>query len=202
MCFIDAGSKIIVINNSMSLGRQRYTIAHELYHIEIEHQEKGVICKSVLDAENKNVASTDSEREADRFASYFLLPYEALEWFIDKNNISAWKLSYVVKLSQLYQMSYRSILYRLHQEKLISDVLYHKWLNMSIVDVLHAEGADMQLYKIHQDEPEESFGEYGRLLESLKASNRISGSLYRQFADEGLRDESDNNIWKDGVVCE
>ena len=35
MCVIDGDSKIIAVNSMMSLGRQRFTVAHELYHIEI-----------------------------------------------------------------------------------------------------------------------------------------------------------------------
>ena len=36
MCIVDENSKVIAINSSMSVGRQRFTIAHELYHLEME----------------------------------------------------------------------------------------------------------------------------------------------------------------------
>ena len=80
MCINDGNIKIIGINSTMTKGRQRFTLAHELYHLLIEENTgKPIICN--------NPYRDDSEREADKFASYLLMSEEGLSQYCDMNNI-------------------------------------------------------------------------------------------------------------------
>lgn len=182
MCIVDHGSKIIAVNSRMSQGRQRFTLSHELYHIEIENTKSGVVCK--------NGANQDSEKEADRFASYFLLPCDGLEWFADNYRIKEWELKDVVRLSQVFRMSCQAVVYRLHQESVIDDIRYRRWMDINIPRVAGDMGQDMQLYmRTPEVDSEKSYGEYRRLLTNAKRERKISDSLYRQFAIEGFCNE-------------
>lgn len=193
MCIIDGASRIVAVNSGMSLGRQRFTMAHELYHIEIEHTSQGVICK--------NGTLSDSEKEADQFASYFLLPYDALDWFIDKYAVRRWTLDFIIKLSQLFRMSFQAILFRLYQEDRITKNEYQNWMNQNVVSLVGDMGIDMTLYmKSLEDEQEVSYGQYCRLLEQARQRGRISESLYRQFATEGFCDERWRRLTREAIV--
>lgn len=67
MCIRDGKNKIIGINSTSTYGRQRFTIAHELYHLFFHEDFKSVVCSKDLEA-NKD----PQEKEADMFASFDL----------------------------------------------------------------------------------------------------------------------------------
>lgn len=73
---------VICINSKSSYGRQRFTLAHELYHILYENKMDRVICGMSL-VGNKS----DSEKEADQFASYLLMPYDSLIQYGEKEKL-------------------------------------------------------------------------------------------------------------------
>ena len=57
---------VICINSNMSIGRQRFTLAHELYHLLFEEDKRNlIICETLND--------DDSEIEANIFASYLII---------------------------------------------------------------------------------------------------------------------------------
>ena len=66
----------------MSYGRQRFTVAHELYHLFYEEELKTVICQKDIYGQKP-----DSEKEADIFASYLLAPYDSLRSYIKENKL-------------------------------------------------------------------------------------------------------------------
>ena len=73
MCTKEKDDIVICINSTTSYGRQRFTLAHELYHVLYEEGMQRVICDMSM-----NGNKSDSEKEADQFASYLLMPYDAL----------------------------------------------------------------------------------------------------------------------------
>ena len=78
MCIKDGNIEIIGINSKMVKGRQRFTMAHELYHLLIEENSGNpIICNEHL--------RDDSEREADKFASYLLMAN--LEILLNRNDV-------------------------------------------------------------------------------------------------------------------
>lgn len=72
ICIKNEGANLIAINSEMSYGRQRYSLAHELYHLFYDSSDG--ISISAKSFEDKN----ENEIIADWFASYFLAPYNAL----------------------------------------------------------------------------------------------------------------------------
>jgi len=72
VCLKTDASVVIAVNSGMSYGRQRFTLAHELYHYYFDEGATSTICP--VGFGNK----TDEEKEADMFASYLLMPQAAL----------------------------------------------------------------------------------------------------------------------------
>ena len=129
MCVADEGAKYIVLNASMSPGRQHFTAAHELYHLEVEKDRAGKICHMGI-----NDSKNESEKQADKFASYFLMPYDGLEWYCEKFKINEWDdIADIIYLSQFYQMSYMATLYRLEQEGRIDKARYKELSGKNII---------------------------------------------------------------------
>lgn len=95
MCTRINENTIICINSGTSYGRQRFTLAHELYHILYEENMQRVICDMSM-GEDKS----DSEREADRFAAYLLMPYDALHQYAEGR--THWCLEDVIEAEQFF----------------------------------------------------------------------------------------------------
>ena len=68
MCLKDnSGHRFMLVNSNQPMGRQHFTIAHELYHLFIEEKPTPHKCNP---GNSKNVV----EQSADMFASSFLMP--------------------------------------------------------------------------------------------------------------------------------
>ena len=65
------GNNLIAINSAMTIGRQRFSLAHELYHLYFDS------CMMSVCGKRLNYGK-EVERSADMFASYFLMPEAAL----------------------------------------------------------------------------------------------------------------------------
>ena len=72
MCVRDSEIKLIAINSTMSYGRQRFSLAHELYHLYFDYESGFNVCSKRIDS------NSEVEKCADQFASYFLAPYKSL----------------------------------------------------------------------------------------------------------------------------
>ncbi len=120
MCIKEGNIEIIGINSTMAKGRQRFTISHELYHLLIEENVgKPIIC-------NKHYRDT-SEKEADKFASYFLMSDEGLNQYCYMNKIDEWNLDNIISVEQYFQISHQSLLIRLLNNRLISKKEYKEY---------------------------------------------------------------------------
>ena len=104
-CSKTKDDKVIFINTNHTLGRQNFTLAHELYHLLYEDIEDFIVCGI-----NNN---SQSEINANNFASTLLMPDSALYWFKNKNQIDDWSLEDVIKCEQHYQVSRSTMLLRL-----------------------------------------------------------------------------------------
>lgn len=192
MCIVDENSKVIAINSSMSVGRQRFTIAHELYHLEMEQLKEGKVCPTGI-YENR----AETEKEADMFATFLLMPYDGLEWYIDKFDILEWNLKNIIDLSQFYKLSYMAVLFRLKYEGRITAEEFEQFKNINVKNQALKYGYDISLYNSSQeDERWITLGEYPRILEEKR--NTIPESLYKQFCKEGFRNVVEQGELEEG----
>lgn len=99
--------RCIYVNNKEPLGRQNFTIAHELYHAFFEKSKAGICLQSLR--------SKDSvEYTAERFASNLLIPRNYLakllmsKQYINNNSISTEKM---FELQKRFNVSFQAMVY-------------------------------------------------------------------------------------------
>ena len=169
-CSKTENDKIICLNSKHSKGRQNFTLAHELYHLLFEDDKDSFICNVNSDSE--------SEKNADDFASCLLIPNIALYEFMNRNKIDGWELKDIIKCEQFFQISHIAMLCKLRREKLIS---YKEFLNFrpGVKKVAWNLGYDLSLY-----EPTKKYYSLGKiiLLSNLAYDNgKITGGKYDEI---------------------
>lgn len=184
-CLKSKNSEVIAINSEMSIGRQRFSLAHELYHHYYDTTGESLVCA------NQIGMGTDIEKSADLFASYLLMPQNALYTCIrkvlvgDKVKVS---LSDVIRLEQHFGVSRQAMLYRLRQENVLpantSDMERNVILNAGRL------GYDTALYKpLPKDKQMTTRGYYIKQAESLLEKDLISNGKYEELLLEANRDD-------------
>ena len=86
----------IAINSLMTMGRQSFSLAHELYHLFYDDNMKAICSKKIGSGD-------DTERKADVFAAYFLMPRAALAYKKEEmkpNKNDRLDLSDIVRIEQ------------------------------------------------------------------------------------------------------
>lgn len=180
ICINRNNIQIICINSTMNLGRQRFTLAHELYHLLVEKKFNLFVC-------NDDERYNDSEKEANSFASFLLMPSQALENFIDLNNISKWNLENIIKIEQHFQISHEAMLYRLYQDSKIS---YHERENFRQIGIVRAAKNRKISSKLYERPSEPKYtvlGKYIDLIEKLDSNNVISSGKRRELLLDAFR---------------
>lgn len=140
-CMKSEDDVVILINSDQSKGRQNFTLAHELYHLKFDESQDIQICK--LNSKD------EVEEKANKFASYFLMPKCALEDYYDRSGIKEWTLKDIVKCEQLFQISHKAMLTRLHEEGYLDDETFEDFSSptFSIRKYAANLGFDTSLYE-------------------------------------------------------
>ena len=116
----------IVINSNMTLGRQVFTVAHELAHAFFHSRSADVII-------SMHGAELGRERFADAFAGEFLVPGDELRRLVTEH--SPWdnltNPTTVVHLQRHFGVSYATIRVRLLQERLINRATFEMLAQVS-----------------------------------------------------------------------
>ena len=181
MCTKENEDIIICINSTTSYGRQRFTLAHELYHVLYEKGMRRVICDMSM-----NGNKSESEIEADQFASYLLMPYDALlEYEHDKEK---WDLEKVIDAEQFFQISHQAMLHRLVRDDLLSNEAADRYKSITVSAVAARLGYGKELY-FPTDKKEQYFttGEYIRKVEKMAERDLISEGKREELLLEAYR---------------
>ena len=190
MCINDGNIEIIGINSTMSKGRQRFTLSHELYHLLIEKNlGKPIICNNPL--------RDNSEREADKFASYLLMSEEGLSQYCDMNEIDEWNLSNIISVEQYFQISHHALLIRLLNNRLISKKEYDEYKGKHISYEARIRGYGDELYRPSSEEDQYmTLGRYINTIEYLDERGKISQSKKKELLLDGYRGDIVFNVDK------
>lgn len=174
MCTKENEDIIICINSTTSYGRQRFTLAHELYHVLYEENMKRVICDMSISGDK-----SESEKEADQFASYLLMPYDALLAY--EHDKAKWNLEKVIDAEQFFQVSHQAMLHRLVYDNLLSNDVADEYKAITVSTEAAKLGYGKELY-FPTDKNKQFFttGEYIRKVEKMAKKELIS---------EGKREE-------------
>jgi Zn-dependent peptidase ImmA (M78 family)/transcriptional regulator with XRE-family HTH domain len=107
---IDRSFPLLFVNGDHSRPRSLFTLAHELGHLLAQRADDGI----ALDREL--AGSTDSERLANAFAASYLMPESEISLELEKYRRV---LSTLVRLTDLFGVSYETLVYRLHSLRLV-----------------------------------------------------------------------------------
>ena len=181
MCTRVKDDTVICINSGTSYGRQRFTLAHELYHILYEENMQRVICDMSM-GDDRN----DSEREADRFATYLLMPYDALHQYAEDRK--RWTIYDVIEAEQFFQISHQAMLLRLFLEECIDKKQLEEYQKVRVTGEALKMGYSGELY-CPSPENRRYFttGEYIRKVELLAQQKRISTGKKEEMLLEAFR---------------
>lgn len=168
MCTKEDEDIVICINSTTSYGRQRFTLAHELYHVLYEEGKQRVICDM-----NMNGDKSESEKEADQFASYLLMPYDALLEF--EHDKTKWNLEKVIDAEQFFQVSHQAMIHRLVSDNMLSNNNTDEYKTITISTVAAKLGYGKELYfPTARNKQYFTTGEYIRKVERMAEKDLIS----------------------------
>ncbi|HEX2969445.1 MAG TPA: ImmA/IrrE family metallo-endopeptidase [Bacteroidales bacterium] len=172
----------ILINSLHSVGRQNFSICHELFHL---YKQEGFIphhCKA--GSFDKDV---QTEWMADVFASYFLIPDGGILHLIPDTEVSKRDritIETVLKIENYFGCSRSALLYRLKEMSIITSGKYEE-LSQNVRRTAKEYGYSTELY-----EPGNEglvIGNYGVLAKQLFDKEKISeGHYYSLLSDIGI----------------
>ncbi len=180
-CSKTKDDNVIFINTNHTIGRQNFTLAHELYHLLYENLDEFIVC-----GVNNN---SQSERNADNFASTLLMPDSALYWFKKMNQIKEWSLEDIIRCEQHYQISRYTMLIRLKNLNWISQNQFDTF-GLNIIREADRLGYDTNLYKPSpENQKYSSIGELIRLTEKAYEDEKITGGKRREILLKSFRND-------------
>lgn len=180
-------SNVIAINSDMSIGRQNFSLAHELYHLYYGESNKCIISPISITSNNFE------ENCAETFASYFLIPQISLREMVKKmheeNKATKISLADVIKLEQYFGVSHKAMLYRLKGENFINDDELKEMKEVIISTEARKLGYDTALYFSNETRKSTVFGYYITLANKLLEKEKISQNRYDELLLDALRSD-------------
>lgn len=185
VCYKIPNSKLIVINSDMSIGRQRFSLAHELYHLFFDDLSTNTI--SLLSIGNGD----ENEKKADQFASFFLIPQASLYAFIedikDEKGRSDLSVEDVIRLEQYYGVSHKAMLFRLQEEEILSPDQV-KSMDGGVIELAARLGYDTSIYRPATEKNKRKvLGHYISLAEKRLKEGGISQGKYEEILLDAFR---------------
>lgn len=184
MCVTGSQVKLIAVNSAMSYGRQRFSLAHEFYHLYYDDSSGFHVCSKKFDLANA------VEKNADQFASYFIAPYKSLREMVRKicggKNLSLQK---VIELEQYFGMSHLAMLWRLVSEGYLSKNELDAY-GSGVISVARGLGYDDKLYKPSPAEAQKrTYGYYLKQVERLRKKDLVSCGKIEELLLDAYRDD-------------
>ena len=165
----------ILINSNHSIGRQNFSICHELYHLYIQPDFSPHHCKAGSFDKDSN-----QEYLADTFASYFLMPEDGILSLIPDSEFKKDKINLdtIFKIEQYFGCSRLALLYRLFDMKLISQGKLEEY-SQFVKSQAKQYGYPIDLYEAGNHGL--IIGNYGSLAKYLYDKEKISEGHYHSL---------------------
>jgi Zn-dependent peptidase ImmA (M78 family) len=166
-------NRFMLINASQSLGRQNFTIAHELYHLYIQQNFNSMSCQTGLFNKKNSI-----EYEADSFSACFLMPESGILDLIPDSELKLKnpELYTIVKLEQYFGVSRKAILRRLNDIGILKRAQYDQYSQLGAKSTAVQFGFDTSLYMPGNEKL--IIGDYGQKARLLFEKGKISESHY------------------------
>jgi len=173
--------RVILVNSSKTLGHQNFTIAHEIYHCLHDENLVSRACKT----ESFDQVS-ESEQIADLFATFLLMPEDAIfnQLRLRKKLDLKLTLADIINLEQFFGVSRKAICWRLEDLRLITRDESDKYC-VNVIQSARSLGKNTDLYKPTNDKT--IISDYAeKAIEALQ-KNLITESRYEEIlADADL----------------
>lgn len=178
-------NSVIAINSSMTLGRQRFSLGHEFYHLFYDDS-MIAICAKKIDS------GKEIERSADMFASYFLMPDAALidmsKELAEEHEDKLLSLSDVIRIEQYFGVSHQAAVIRLMHTSYLDQKKGDSMLGIAVRQKAEALGYSSELYKpLPQDKQYGTYGNYIKQVEELADKKMISNGKYEKLLLDAFR---------------
>ncbi len=186
ICVKGEKNNVIAINSSMTMGRQRFSMAHELFHLYFDDDELTSICSKKIGV------GSEKELQADQFASYLLMMPDALSEVIKRiKNTASDKLSIkdVVRLEQYFGVSRQAILVRLIGEKEMTSQEAEP-MRQNVIWSAVSSGYDDTLYKPSpEDKRYKTYGFFIQQADNALEKGLISSGKYEELLLSAFRSD-------------
>ena len=173
---------VIFINSKQTYARQRFNLAHEIYHLRFD---EGLV--TCINKSNDKI-----EKKADQFASCLLLPHGALSYYEQINNITEWTIDEIIHAEQYFQISHHALMWRLRNLEKITYNYYNKYKNNPI-NYVRKLGYNTKLYQPYT-ESNTTDGNYIYLLNKLYDDDIISYGKRDELLLDAFCEEK---VWKE-----
>lgn len=136
------GNRFMLVNSNNPIGRQHFTIAHELYHLFVESNPKPHMC-------TPDEGKDESEKCADLFASMLLMPSDGLMQIMPQQELVSGRVSVatIVRAEHYFSVSRTAILNRLSDLGVITRGQRDELKHISALQSAKELGYDTALYK-------------------------------------------------------
>lgn len=167
------GLRFMLVSSNSTMGRQHFTIGHELYHLFFDENPQPHMCGTD--------GKAPTEQSADMFASNLLLPRVGLLAMLPEEYPSSKKLDLatVVKMEQRFRVSRQALLYRLKRLGIIDESQLQTLLLAPTRDAAKRRGFDVALYENGNEGL--VIGDYSLLATDLFEKGRISEGHYNEL---------------------
>jgi Zn-dependent peptidase ImmA (M78 family) len=175
----------MLINSNKPMGRQHFTICHELYHLFYEENFESNIC-TIENGEKPR----GKEKIAAAFASNLLLPEEGIIGLIPHDELSTNKINLltILKIEQYYSCSRAALLSTLKRMRLITALKYNEF-NQNVIHNAKRYGYSTELYE--PGNRNKIIGNYAEKAKRLYDSGKISLQNYITIMrDAGIEEAS------------
>jgi len=171
--------RFILVNSNHTIGRQHFTICHELYHL--YYQTDFNSSKSNAGTFNKD--GDPEEYNADLFASYLLLPTAGISQMIPENEFPKNKITLktILAIEHYYYCSRSALLNRLKHLSRIDNTL------MEVFSIDKIKNAVLYGYNTELYQSGNSgvvIGNYGTLAHDLFDKGVVSESAYFSLLED------------------
>jgi Zn-dependent peptidase ImmA (M78 family) len=198
MCLkYDESTNFILINSNMVMGRQNFTVAHELYHLFVQDPKY-----SKVHACDINNPHSPIERHANSFASYFLLPTAGVVDIMQRLDCTKKSVNpaHIITMCGYFGVSYQAMLIRLNKIlKLPDDRFNELW---SIQPVTYAEqcGLKTDVFLV-PNRDNVIVGDYASKAQALYDAGKISKGHFIELMSDIKFEENGKDKDSFGLRC-
>lgn len=170
----------ILVNSDIVLGRQNFTIAHELYHLFVQNEnEFKVHSCDVMDPKSA------IERHANTFASYFLMPKAGVVEIMrriecNKKTVNA---AHIIMMCGYFGVSYKAMLVRVNKILGLPQERFDLLNSVSPIQAAVEFSLDAEVFE-KPNVMEKVIGDYSSKAQALYESGLISKGHLIELLDD------------------